>query len=119
MARTTKAKVEKEETKVEENVKSDSELPEKIEEKKGNEQPVQDADNAVQKTEGMTVCEAMEAIKNGKAVRRKAWTGTTCIHIRRGETIPLYFIGRYFGPYQPSFDDMRSSDWEIVTDFKE
>lgn len=113
MARTTKSKAVKDVAPIET-------VDEAIEEKGANAEVVPDDDAKMPKEKGMNVCEAMGALCNGKAVRRKSWTTDVCVHVRRGETIPmLYQSGHYFAPYQPSISDVTNDDWEIVTDFKE
>ena len=113
MARTTKPKAGNE------NVEKVEGAANAAEKKAADAKTVRDADAKVSEEKGMSVCEAFAALDGGKAVRREAWTKGVCIHTRRGETVPMYYINRYLGPYQPSIEDVKAQDWAIVIDFKE
>lgn len=70
----------------------------------------------------MNFGEAIQAIKDGKRVRRKEWQNDTWITVNLiANCLPRIALGRdnnYFDghkPWYPSQEDMLAEDWEIKT----
>ena len=62
----------------------------------------------------MTIIEAYEAMKGGERVRRSSWPIQHTVAMAHDGTAQSYIVGERFFSFNPSVDDVLSTDWEIV-----
>jgi hypothetical protein len=57
--------------------------------------------------------EVLNALKDGKDVRRTCWNHIRYINLDKREGLEMYVDERFFS-YSPSYEDLFAYDWEIV-----
>jgi hypothetical protein len=81
--------------------------------------PGPESEDATEKTEGLSILEALEAAGRSRKVRRAGWPKELKHHyivINRGETLPTMTNGKHGSPYVPSIVDVMAKDWQIIID---
>jgi hypothetical protein len=66
--------------------------------------------------EGLSFMEAVDAMKQGKKVKRKNWTRYYYLFMSSGTIYYTADKGRNYDEMIPSLDNIEAIDWEIVVD---